>query len=154
MTKSTPNTKYLLNFDKNQSENNFRWFSMILILIWSNSQILKIRTPGYTTLICVKIYCDFDIFTAIFILLKSQIYWNLPFFSDYWKLLKLSPSTEITEIEISFLVHDHVRDLFRRYVVSFWTPWSDSTISVVSKKENENFDVGTLGYVENNLWVI
>ena len=43
---------------------------------------------------------NYYIFTAIFIVLKSQIY---PFFSDYWKLLKLSPSTEITEIEISFL---------------------------------------------------
>ena len=48
----------------------------------------------------------FDIyFTVIFILLKSQIYWNLPF-QDYWKLLKLSPRTEITGIQISFLGDD------------------------------------------------
>ena len=119
VTKSTPNTKNLFKFDKNQSENNFRWFSAILILIWSNPQIFKIRTPGYTTLICVKIYCDFDIFTAIFILLKSQIYWNLPFFSDYWKLLKLSPSTEITEIAISILVLYHL-EVCIEYLNEYW----------------------------------
>ena len=86
----------MFKFVKNQSENNFRWISAILILIWSNPQILKIRTPGYTTLICVKIYCDFDIFTAIFILLKSQIYWNLPFF---FRLLKV---TEIISVNWNY----------------------------------------------------
>ena len=44
-------------------------------------------------------HCDFH-FTEIANLLKFT------FFSDYWKLLKLSPSTEITEIEISFLAYD------------------------------------------------
>ena len=51
----------------------FRWFTAVLILTWSNLQILTIHTPGYTSLICVKIYCGFDIS------LRFSIYWNSSF---------------------------------------------------------------------------
>ena len=53
------NTKNYFEFDENCT--TFRWFSAILILTRWRSQILIIRTPGCTTLICVTIYCEIDI---------------------------------------------------------------------------------------------